>query len=68
MIKIFDSGNYGLSIHTEEAHMYRHDDDFCKPGLWRAIPSCNLQFYCFFDPKHRDAVIDDFGDLVAVNL
>ena len=67
MIKIFDSFGHGLAIHTEEAGMYRHDDAFCKPGLWRVIPNCSSYFYDFFNPKHRDAVIDDFGNLVAVN-
>lgn len=68
MIKIFDSGQYGLSIYTSDAHIYRHNNFFCKPGLWRVLPNCSNYFYDFFYPKHRDAVIDDFGNLVAVNL
>lgn len=66
MIQIFDAGQYGLSIYTSDASIYRHEGSICKPGLWRVVPSCSKGFWDFFCPKHRDAVIDDFGNLVAI--
>lgn len=56
---------------TQHYGVYRHDGVVCRPGLYRVIrswPASVQKFFGLFAIEHPHAVVDDFGDLVAVNV
>lgn len=62
---------WGVVYWTQHYGIYRHDGAVCRPGLYRVIRSWPIvvqAFFGLFAIDHPHAVVDDFGNLVAVNV